>query len=102
MRPSFDEIRAELETNFKEVTEAQGEDWQMPLCGHVSALRNHWESLPRSAKAAAPLVNGCLVASEHSRAASPTLDELRKRLDKNGYVTDAVFRRENHLLGIEK
>ncbi len=69
MWSSFDEIRVELGTNFEEVIEAQGKDWQTSLCEHVSALRNRWESLPRGAKPAAPLMKDSVWLHPNTRAA---------------------------------
>ena len=78
-----------LESNFKEVTEAAGENWQIPLCGHVSALRSHWEA--RSVRG--PTEDASSGQPSSSRT-SPTLDELRKRLDRNGYVQEIVYLKE--------
>ncbi len=82
------EVTAKLEGNFKEVTDAAGENWQIPLCGQVSALRSHWE-------ARSVTTSGEETHSSGSSRASPTLEELRKRLDRNGYVQEIIHKKES-------
>lgn len=106
IRPGFSEVANVLEVNFREVTEAAGENWQLPLCGHVSALRNHWEarSVVPGSKGTGQEEgvsghsnggsNGMGSSSASLTRTSPTLEELRKRLDRNGYVQEIVMMKE--------
>lgn len=65
-RPDFTEILEYLSDLQSKPEE------QMPSHGHVNAMKNHWENQMTSQKPLSPF------------------EELRRRMDKNGYVADPV------------
>lgn len=86
-RPIFSDILNRLEEHWKEFRSSQmaatssedEDDRTLPqnlLCGNVSALRNQWETI------------AAVTSSNTPPNRFATLEEFRKKMDRNGYVVD--------------